>query len=467
MLRYCLKGIALILILMACNNTNKEATEAKYTFTGADGEVKLIVIAPGHFHASLLQKSGLSQVDDTVFVYAPDGVEVEQYLSNIDSYNNREENPTNWNEIVYKGDDFLDKFKINTEGNVVVLAGNNRDKTEYIITAIEAGKNVLSDKPLAINSEDFIILEEAYQIADLEGLYLYDMMTERYDLLNIIEKELIGNSDFFGTLQTGTPDDPAVYMESVHHFYKEVSGVPLIRPAWYYDVEQQGEGIADVTTHLIDQLFWKCFPDEAINYRNDIGYVAASHWPTEVTLDNYKLSTGSESFPDYLQKDVENSVLKVNANGTLNFEVKSHHAELKVLWNWQAPVGGGDSFSSVIKGTKAILKTLQSADHNFVKQLFVQKPEGMDEIEFSENLKNAIDKLQEKYSFISFTQTSNVGEYLINIPIENREGHESHFTYVAEKFFNYLVNRDMPEWEKENTITKYYITTKAVELVNE
>ena len=160
--------ITITFILCSCNESRRD-DNSNIEFTGKENEVKLIVLAPGHFHASLLQKSNIPQVDDTVFVYAPDGVEVEQYLSNIDSYNNREENPTNWNEIVYKGDDFLDKFKINTEGNVVVLAGNNRDKTEYIITAIEAGKNVLSDKPLAINSEDFIILEEAYQIADLEG----------------------------------------------------------------------------------------------------------------------------------------------------------------------------------------------------------------------------------------------------------------------------------------------------------
>lgn len=252
-------------------------------------------------------------------------------------------------------------------------------------------------------------------------------------------------------------------MESVHHFYKEVSGALLIRPKWYYDVKQQGEGIADVTTHLIDQLFWKCFTNQAINHKIDVGSITAFHWPTEITLDNYNQSTGSETFPDYLHKDIENSVLKVNANGTLNFDIKGHNVELKVLWNWQAPEGGGDTFSSVIKGTNAILKTVQDADQGFVKQLFVIKSEGISENEFSDNIKNAIDKLKENYSFISYTPTSKKGEYLINIPLENREGHESHFTYVAESFFNYLVNRNMPDWEISNTIAKYYLTTKAVE----
>lgn len=333
--------------------------------------------------------------------------------------------------------------------------------------AIETGKNVLSDKPMAINSQNFKMLEIAYKKADSLDLYIYDMMTERYDLLNVIEKELIGNIDFFGKLQSGTREEPAVYMESIHHFYKYVSGVPLIRPAWYYDVEQQGEGISDVTTHLIDQLFWKCFPEQPINYKSDIGEVFATHWPTEITLDNYKHSTGTEGFPDYLQKNIENSILKVYANGAIEFDVKDHFVKLAVLWNWQAPEGSGDTFSSIIKGSKAIIKTVQNSEQSFVKQLYVQKPDNTGEIEFQENLQKAVEKIQTKYNFISYSPTSNVNEFIIDIPVHFRDGHESHFSFVAESFFNYLVNRDIPDWEILNTLTKYYITTKAVEMAKD
>ena len=84
-------------------------------------------------------------------------------------------------------------------------------------------------------------------------------MTERYDILNIIEKRTITKKELFGELQQGSPESPSITMESVHHFFKNVSGKPLIRPAWYYDTAQQGEGIADVTTHLIDLVQWQCF----------------------------------------------------------------------------------------------------------------------------------------------------------------------------------------------------------------
>lgn len=461
MKRFFLTGILGLMFLSCMHNST--------VFTGKAGEVKLIVLAPGHFHANLLQKSAMPQVNDSVYVYAasPEDAGLNQYLSAIESFNNRAGNPTNWQEVIYTGDDFVDKMVTDENGNVVVLAGNNKNKTEYILRAVDAGLNVLSDKPMAINRKDFLLLEEAYKEAESEGVQLYDMMTERYDMLNIIEKELINDPDLFGELQEGTPQDPAVYMESVHHFYKEVSGAPLIRPAWYYDVEQQGEGIADVTTHLIDLLFWKCFPDQPIDYTRDIGNISSTRWPTEISRQQFMQSTAESSFPDYLHKYLDNSTLKVYANGTVRFNVKNHNVGLKVMWNYQAPEGGGDTFISTLKGTKAILRTVQNKEQNFVKQLYAQKAEGVDEKEFVENIQKAVGKIQATYPFVSVLPASNNGEFLINIPVENREGHELHFRYVAERFFDYLVNRDMPEWETANTLAKYYVTTKAVEVAKD
>jgi predicted dehydrogenase len=460
-----LKIFATSLMLLSCGQKNNNVPTDRALFTGKEGEIKLIVPAPGHFHASLLQKSAMPQVNDSVFVYAAtEDAGLEQYLSAIESFNNRAENPTRWKEIVYTGTDFPEKMITGKRGNVVVLAGNNKEKTEYILRAVDAGLNVLSDKPMAINHEDFHLLEKAYANAEAQNVLLYDMMTERYDMLNIIEKELINDPDLFGELQPGTPEDPAVYMESVHHFYKEVSGTPLIRPAWYYDVEQQGEGIADVTTHLIDLLFWKCFPGQPIDYTRDIGNISASHWATEITLPQFVKSTGEATFPDYLRKYLDNSILKVYANGALHFDIKKCSVALKVVWDYQSPEGSGDTFISTVKGTKVVLKTVQDKEHDFAKQLYVQKNNEMEENEFFGNLQKAIEKIQITYPFVSASPTANKGEYLINIPVENREGHESHFKRVAENFFNFLVNGDMPEWEISNTLAKYYITTKAVKM---
>ena len=48
--------------------------------------------------------------------------------------------------------------------------------------------------------------------------------------------------ELFGDLLRGTAEHPAVTKESVHHISKLVSGAPIKRPAWFFDVAQQGDG---------------------------------------------------------------------------------------------------------------------------------------------------------------------------------------------------------------------------------
>ena len=67
-------------------------------------------------------------------------------------------------------------------------------------------------------------------------------------------------------------------MESVHYLLKMVAGAPLRRPAWFFDVGQQGEGLSDVGTHLVDLVPWVLFPDQAIDYRAAIQMRRRSGW---------------------------------------------------------------------------------------------------------------------------------------------------------------------------------------------
>lgn len=428
-------------------------------FAGKDGEVRLIVLNPGHFHAALVLKDRLNRVCDSVFVYAPEGGELEQFLSSIASYNEREENPTDWKLSVYSKPDFLQKMLAGKKGNVVVLAGNNRDKTECILRSIEAGLNVLSDKPMAINKEGFRLLEKAYALAAKNDVMLYDIMTERYDMLHIVGRMLLNDTALFGRLQAGTVENPAVSMESVHHFYKEVSGKPLVRPAWYYDVEQQGEGIADATTHLIDLIHWTCFPGQPIHYKEDVNVVSTTRWTTGISLDAFKKSTLLNTFPEFLSKYVQDSILNVMANGTIHYQVKGVNAGIRVVWNFEAPANGGDMHRSVFKGTNATLKTIQDQSQDFVKQLFIRKAEAIPGNMFEANLRAAIKNIQRQYPFVSFSPVDD-DTFRIEIPMEAREGHEAHFKHVAETFFDYLANRNMPEWEMANTLAKYYVVSE-------
>ena len=132
-------------------------------------QVNLITVDPGHFHAALVQKIMYDQVSPDVHVYAPEGPDYQQHLDRIRSYNSRKADPTSWNEIVYTGADFFEKMIAEKAGNVVVLSGNNRKKAEYITKSINAGLNVLADKPMIIRPEDFPALSLTLRMLHRKG----------------------------------------------------------------------------------------------------------------------------------------------------------------------------------------------------------------------------------------------------------------------------------------------------------
>ncbi|MGV8091541.1 MAG: putative oxidoreductase C-terminal domain-containing protein [Mangrovibacterium sp.] len=432
-------------------------------FTGAKGEVKLMTLDPGHFHAALVQKTMYDQVDPTVYVYAPEGPDVQAHLKLIEGFNTRPENPAGWVEKVYTGDDFFQKMLTEKPGNVVVLAGNNAKKTEYIKAAADSDINIFADKPMAINSADFTLLEEAFRSAEAHGVLLYDIMTERYEITTIIQRELSKIPEVFGTLKDGTPEEPAITKESVHHFFKEVAGKPLTRPAWFFDTEQQGEGIVDVTTHLVDMVQWEAFPEQILQ-KSDVEMLQAKHWVTELTPEQFKKATQLETFPDFLQKDVKNGKLQVYSNGEIIYKLKGKHAKVSVIWNFEAPAGAGDTHYSVMRGSLCDLIIKQGKEENYKPTVFIQATihEGLENFEGS--LQKAISQdIATIYPGLKLVKLADK-LWTIEIPEQYKVGHEAHFGQVTEKFLHYLKQGKLPEWEIPNMITKYYTTTQALEM---
>jgi len=161
-----------VLLLSSCGSGGSKQTDKSAASMVKSYQVKLLTVDPGHFHAALVQKIMYDQVSPDVFVYAPEGPDYQQHLGRINSYNNRQAAPTSWNEIVYTGSDFFEKMLADKAGNVVVLSGNNRKKSEYITKSVNAGLNVLADKPMIITPDDFSSLEAAFATAKEKGVLL-------------------------------------------------------------------------------------------------------------------------------------------------------------------------------------------------------------------------------------------------------------------------------------------------------
>lgn len=440
---------------IGCNTSSTENTSAEDS-----SKVRLITLAPGHFHAALVQKNMYPGIDSVVHVYAPEGNELQAHLKLIDQYNHRTDNPTHWVEKLYTGSDYLDKMLSEKAGNVVVLAGNNEQKTDFIKRSVEAGLNVLGDKPMAINAGDFNELQEAFSTAAKNNVLLYDIMTERSEITNTLQKELAHIPSVFGELQQGTANDPAVRMESVHYFYKYVSGNVLTRPDWFFDPGQQGDAITDVGTHLLDLIQWECFPDSIIDYTKDIDITNARIWPTPLTLSQFSAITKEDKFPDFLKPYITNdTVLQSHANGEINYTIKGIHVRVTPRWEYKA-AAGGDSHYSLLKGTKASLEIKQGAAENYKPVLYIRPNNNSKD--FADTLNIAIQQLNEKYPGVT-VEKINKG-FKIVIPEKYDVGHEAHFAQVMERYLQYLKDKKLPGWEVPGMLAKYYTATKALDI---
>lgn len=443
-------ALCLILMITSCSESGKVNQKP----------FQLITVDPGHFHAALVQKKMYPDVDSVVHVYAPEGKDLQLHLDRITGYNKRIDNPTQWNEQVYTGSDFFERMMADKKGNVVVLSGNNQKKTDYILAALQNGFHVLADKPMVIDAAGFTKLKQAFEVADKNKVLLYDIMTERFEINTILQRELSMIPDIFGVLEKGTINNPAITKESVHHFYKFVSGNVLTRPAWFLDVSQQGEGIVDVMTHLVDLVQWECFPETIINYTKDIDVLKARRWSTPVTLSQFSAITKLTEFPSFLQPVVTDTVANVFSNGEINYTIKGIHAKTSVTWNYKAPEGTGDTHYSIMRGTKANLIIRQGKEEAYQPVLYIEPV--VQNPNYNSTLSEAIQKLTVKYPGLLLVKSTK--GWILKIPDALKEGHEAHFARVTENYLNYLKHKNMPAWEVPNMLAKYYTTTTALAL---
>src|ERR1035437_209515 len=349
-------------------------------------ELRLITLDPGHFHAALIQKEMYSGVSNRVAVYAPLGPDLMEHLSRVARFNLRQQSPTSWELDIHAAPDFLERMLQERPGNIVVLSGRNRGKIDLIRASLDAGFHVLADKPWIIRAADLAALEQALATSSRRGPLAYDIMTERYEITSILQRELVNDAETFGDLLPGTEREPAVYMESVHHLLKLVAGVPGLRPAWFFDIHEQGEALADVGTHLVDLAQWTLFPERAIDYRTDIEMMAASRWPTAITGAQFRQVTGGPG-----------EGLDYYCNTRVSYALRGIHIKLDVLWRWEAPAGTGDTHLAVYQGSKSRIEIRQGKEENYRPELYVI-PRGAGA---SSALERKIDALASQYPRIA------------------------------------------------------------------
>ena len=426
-------------------------------------EIRFITLNPGHFHAALVQKEMYEQVAPRVHIYAPVGSDLIAHLGRIAAFNTRSQAPTAWELEVHASADYLERFVQAKPGNAVVLAGRNAGKIDAILAALDAGLNVLADKPWILMPDDLLKLEKALDLADERQLIVLDIMTERYEITSILQRAFVQDEATFGTIISGSPDEPGVLMESVHYLKKLVAGVPLRRPPWFFDIRQQGEALSDVGTHLVDLVPRILRPDQAIDAQKDVCMISAKRWPTVLAKSDFQQITGENDFPPYLYDALDHEELHYECNTVVNYALGGVHVKLNVLWDFEAEAGAGDTHLAVFRGTRSRVEVRQGREEKYQAELYIVPNRTMEYMLVRRALDRKVQNLQAEHPGIAVVDLGT--HFRVTIPAVYRVGHEAHFAQVTKQFLRYLRGQDMlPAWEKPNMIAKYLVTTRGVEL---
>jgi hypothetical protein len=435
-----------------------------------------MTVDPGHFHAALVQKEMYPGVPPRVDVYAPLGAELDEHRKRIESFNRRSERPTTWETEIHAGPDYFERMLREHPGNVVVLSGRNRGKIDRILASVDGGLSVLADKPWILKSDDLPKVEQALADADKRGVIAYDIMTERFEVTTILQRALVNDRSTFGESIKGTEAEPAVYMESVHNLMKIVAGAPNIRPAWFFDTAEQGEGFNDIGTHLVDLVQWTLFPDQAIDYRADVRVLAAQRWPTWIPESDFQKVTGEAHFPKSLMPSVKvpaatsgssspaaaSPALEYYCNTLVSYTVRGVHTKLNVIWDWEAPAGA-DTHFAFYRGTRARIEIRQTRADKYRPELYVIPADPASKAAVLAAVRAKLESLQHDYPGVGVEDRG--AELHVTVPDSFRVGHEAHFAQVTTRFLSYLRDRkSLPAWERANMLAKYFVTTTGTEL---
>ena len=426
------------------------------TLMAQNRPMRLIVLDPGHFHATLLQKEMYPDLDPRVSVYAPLGPELLDYLNRISLFNSRSVDPTRWELDIHCTPHSLDELLHDRAGDIVVFTGRNRGKIDRMIPVISSGLHVLADKPWIISSAEMPKLEQALDLAEQKHVAAYDIMTERYEVTSEIQRDLVNTRDVFGEPVKGDSEHPGVVARSVHHVMKVVAGVPLRRPPWFFDVAEYGEGLADVGTHVVDLVQWTLLPDQVFDYRKDVRVLDGKRWPLTLTREQLKLVTGDANFPEKLDYYCNNSV---------HYSLRDIHVKLDILWKWEAPAATGDIYEAAFHGSKSSIEIRQGAPEKSIPEVYVV-PQQADREGVFAALRKRIEQLQSRWPGLAIQHSAT--EARIVIPEKFRVGHEEHFAQVARRFFQYVKDPStLPAWERSYMLAKYYVSTKGVEIASQ
>lgn len=414
---------------------------------------------PGHFHAALVLRESSARIDENIVVYGDDGPGISAFVDLVQAFNNRSESPTNWRIERRAGDVATLVDDAGSDGtDIVVLAGHNHLKLEQLATLIRAGLHVFADKPWLTASTQLDLLDLALAGPGL----VMDIMTIRHEILSRLCHEIVHTDDVFGGFASSSPEQPAIELGSVHHLFKLVNGQALKRPVWYFDVRQQGDGMVDIQSHMVEQAMW-FVADEAKVDIEQVSLVSARRWATPVNAELFAQVTGETTYPDVVKDDVDSQgVLQYSCNGEIVWSLDDVVIRQRAEWREREPEGAGDMHRVVLRGNAARVEVQQGPETGFKAEVSIVPAVGSDIDTLNDNTRRALPDWQRRFPGLELIRRN--GSIRVDAPAELDLGHESHFPLVRDRFLDIIDSGAGDAAVRARIDTRYRLIAKARDL---
>ena len=404
----------------------------------------VMILDPGHFHAALPLRTMNPRLTSDVHVFASDGPDLERFLALVNNFNSRAKDPTSWTITVHRSADPLATLLKKRPGDVAILAGRNAGKLARIAALVEAGIHVLADKPWVVESTD---IQHLHRIVHQKA-HCADLMTERCEPFAMLFADLTRQTAIVG--QADTSRGPTLVKETIHHLAKIVNGTPLIRPAWYFDVAQQGEGLIDVTTHYVDQALLIAGADKQPIMAGEVMLLDAKRWTTAVSAADFTTITGTPAFPQALLQAVRDGVLHLAANGEIDFICRGLTARVRAEWRLRAADDAGDRHCARYHGTSADLELNGTGSSG--SQFRVRPHAG-----HASAMRTSLIAWAATRPGITLIEEADA----IVIRPGETSGHEAHFAAQLDSFLSHVDHGSQPAWERHLLTARYQLLAEA------
>lgn len=198
--------------------------------------------------------------------------------------------------------DSLDDLIYSSGANTLITAAINSDKADIIVKAIDAGINIISDKPLVTTVDDLHRVTDALERNKQVKLYL--MLSERYNPVVVTAKKLIDAGEIGSVV--------GIINMRPHRLR------PQGRPDWMFNSRQYGGIINDIGVHDIDIAVWLA--------NSDVDEILAASVSNKRFTDIHDFNDNGEAM-----LKLKNGCIVFILESWLTPEKYPHHGEMKFI----------------------------------------------------------------------------------------------------------------------------------------